>query len=80
MLVPHLASIGDHGEHPAGTGDQLDRGGRQPFSDFRGQTGRAWLVVSNLAVLDGDLHGGSLAGIIQGIDETIDEDLLVALE
>ena len=52
----HLA-VGFDVEDPFTPGDQLRIDSEAVF-DLGRQTGGAWLVVSNLAVIDGDLHGG----------------------
>ena len=45
-----------HLENPAAGSDEL-RGELEMFLDFVSQTGCLGSVVSNLAILDGDLHG-----------------------
>jgi len=52
----HVA-VGLDVEDPLAAGDQLSVDSEAVF-DLGRQTGGAWFVVSDLAVIDGDFHGG----------------------
>lgn len=55
-LVPQLLAIGNDNEVTAAALDELDLSIGVSLTNRRGQTGRFWFVVSQLAVFDGDDH------------------------
>ena len=55
-FLEHRRAIARHFESAALRRLQLDLGVRIPLTNLRRQTGGAWFVVSQRAILDGDSH------------------------
>jgi len=59
-LGEHQLPLDAHLEGAAGGLDQLDVGRRPRLLELGRQTGGPWLVASNDAVFDRDVHGGAV--------------------
>lgn len=76
VLVPHLNAVSDDGEHAASAADELYVGRWDGLPDFRGQPGRARLVVSNDAVFDCYVHHFLARSFIDLTNSATPESLL----
>ena len=61
-LFINWSAVLEHLEPAAGTGHQCDLRGRKLTRKLGRQTGGPWLVVSNRAVFDGNLHWARRSG------------------